>query len=538
MPKLKLFFLFIFILCSTYKAQNTSPYEAKKLINKESLAKHIKILGSDKFLGRGPGHEGEERTINYIESEFKKMGLKPANNGSYIQSMTLAELTPKTSSEIIVAGKNGAVNLKDEEDYVAITRRVTDKIKVEPTEIIFAGYGINAPEYNWNDFNGIDVKNKIIIVMVNDPGYATGDANLFNGKAMTYYGRWTYKYEEGARQGAAGIFVIHETGAASYPWAVVRNGRIGPQYFIEDNNKNMSRCKFEGWITFEKAEEIFNLAGLDLKDELALAAKPGFKAKSLHLKTSLEIDNKVEHITTRNVMGIIPGTERPDEYIFYTAHWDHLGFDPTIKGDNIFNGARDNASGVAGILEIADAFTKVKPKRSIAILSVAGEEQGLIGSEYYVQNPLVPLNKTVAVINLDAMNIFGKTKDVSITGFGQSELDNYVIEEAKILGKTVKPDPHPESGGYFRSDHFNFAKVGVPAIYLGMGTESVDGKKNISQLARDWNMKHYHKVTDEYNSSWDLSGMVEDVQMLFDIGYKLSGETTFPKWNEKSEFHR
>ncbi len=532
-------YIVIFLLAFKFtEAQNLSTEEAKKFINEKSLVSHIKVLSSDEFLGRGPGHEGEQKTIDYLVGQFKKLGLKPANGNSYIQEMTLAELTPTTDSVITITGKNGSVKLRDEDDYVAITRRVTKKIKIEPTEIIFAGYGITAPEYNWNDFKGVNVKNKIIIVMVNDPGYATQDPNLFNGRTMTYYGRWTYKYEEAARQGAAGVFVIHETSAASYPWEVVKNGRIGPQYFIEDNNKNMSRCKFEGWITYDKAKEIFKLAGLDLEKELALAAKPGFKAKPLGLKMPLEIGNKIEHVTTRNVMGIIPGAERPDEYIFYTAHWDHLGFDPSLKGDQIFNGARDNASGVAGILQIAEAFTKVnpKPKRSIAILSVAGEEQGLIGSEYYVKHPLVPLNKTVADINLDAMNIFGRTKDVSIIGSGQSQLDNYVKEEAKLLGKTVKPDPRPESGGYFRSDHFNFAKVGVPAIYLGGGVESLSGDRDIAKLAQDWNMKHYHKVSDEYDSSWDLSGMVEDVQMLFDIGYKLSNENTFPKWNPKSEF--
>ena len=535
---MKLFLIFILAQFTILSAQKLTKDEARKLINEASLISHIKVLSSDEFLGRGPGHEGEQKTIDYLVGEFKKLGLNPANGNSFIQEMTLAELTPSTNPEIIITGKNGSVKLEDERDYVAITRRVTEKVKIDPTEIIFAGYGINAPEYNWNDFAGIDVKNKIIIVMVNDPGYATKNPNLFNGKAMTYYGRWTYKFEEGAKQGAAGVFVIHETGAASYPWEVVKNGRIGPQYVIEDNNKNMSLCKFEGWITYNKAKEIFKLSGLDLEKELAQAAKPGFKAKSLGLKTSLEIDNKVEHITTRNVIGIIPGSERPDEYIFYTAHWDHLGFDPSLKGDQIFNGARDNASGVAGILQIAEAFTKVNPipKRSIAILSVTGEEQGLIGSEYYVKNPLVPLNKTIADINLDAMNIFGRTKDVSIIGSGQSELDNYVKDAAKALGKTVKPDPRPESGGYFRSDHFNFAKVGIPAIYLGGGVESLTGDRDIAELARNWNMKHYHKVSDEIDPSWDLSGMVEDVQMLFDIGYRLSNESAFPKWNAKSEF--
>lgn len=517
--------LFFIIACS----QNNFE-DARNLINENNLVNHIKVLASDEFLGRSPGHEGEEKTINYLIEQYKKIGLKPADGKNFIQEINLVELTPSVNPKIIIQGRNGKVELKYADDFVAITRRVAEEIKIEPTEIIFAGYGINAPEYNWNDFKDIDVKDKIVIVMVNDPGFATKDTTLFNGKAMTYYGRWTYKYEEAARQGAAGVFIIHETDAASYPWEVVKNGRVGPQYFIEEKDKNFSRCKFEGWITFEKAKQIFNLAGLNLDDELKKAASRNFKAKSLGLTTSFTIKNKIEHIKTRNVLGVLPGTELSDEYIFYMAHWDHLGYDQSLKGDNIFNGARDNASGVAGILQIAEAFSKLnpKPKRSIAILSLAAEEQGLLGSEYYVKNPIIPLNKIIAAINLDGLNIFGRTKDISILGYGQTELDNYIKDEAKKLGKIVKPDPNPESGGYFRSDHYNFFKAGIPAIYIRHGVESVDGK-NIQKLSREWNKNHYHKITDEYNSQWDLSGMVEEVQMLFDIGYKLSNEKTYPK---------
>lgn len=532
---MKYFYSFLILLIAASCSSNFTFEEARKLINENSLVKHIKILASDEFLGRAPGHEGEEKTIDYLIEQYKKLGLKPADGKNYVQEINLVELTPSVNSQIKVEGKNGFVLLHYINDFVAITRRVTDEIEIKPTEIIFAGYGIYAPEYNWNDFADIDVKDKIIIVMVNDPGYATNDSTLFTGKAMTYYGRWTYKYEEAARQGAAGIFIIHETNAASYPWEVVKNGRVGPQYFIEDNDKNISRCKFEGWITYEKAKEIFNLAGLNLEEELKKAATRGFKAKSLGLKTSFTIKNKIGHIKTRNVLGVLPGSERADEYIFYMAHWDHLGFNSTFQGDKIFNGARDNASGVAGILQIAEAFSKLKdkPKRSIAILSLAGEEQGLLGSEYYVKNPIIPLNKIAAAINLDGLNIFGRTKDIAVLGYGRSELDKYIKEEVERLGKIIKPDPNPESGGYFRSDHYNFVKAGVPAIYIRHGIESLDGKKDIQKISREWNKTNYHKVTDEFNSFWDLSGMVEEVQMLFDIGYKLSNEDSFPKLLKK-----
>jgi Zn-dependent M28 family amino/carboxypeptidase len=531
--------LFIITITFSY-AQNLSKVETVNLINEASLISHIKILGSDEFLGRAPGHKGEDKTIKYLLNEYKKLGLVPVSGNDFIQKINLVELTPSASPKINFSGKNGSVELDYVNDYVAVTRREEAKIAVEPTEVIFAGYGIVAPEYNWNDFANIDVKNKIIIVMVNDPGYATNNPKLFTGKAMTYYGRWVYKYEEAARQGAAGIFIIHETNAASYPWEVVKNGRVAPQYFIEEPDKNMSRCKFEGWITFPKAKELFKLAGLNLEKELKNATLPGFKAKSLGLTTSLQIENKIEHVQTRNVLGIIPGSSRADEYVFYMAHWDHLGIDASLKGDQIFNGARDNATGVAAILQVADAFSKLKekPKRSIAIFSVAGEEQGLIGSEYYVHHPLIPLKKTVAVINFDGLNIFGRTKDVALMGYGLSELDKYVKVEAASRGKIVKPDPNPEMGGYFRSDHFNFAKVGVPSIYMRHGDISLTGNKDFGKLAADWNRQHYHKVTDEYNTSWNMSGMLEEIEMLFNVGWKLANETTFPKWNPNSKYFK
>lgn len=530
---MRVYVIFLISLITTCSSNNNFE-EAKKLINNKSLSQHIKILASDEFLGRAPSSEGEEKTIKYLIEQYKKIGLKSVDGKNYVQEINLVKLTPTVNSKIIFQGKKGKVELNYADDFVAVSRRITEQIEIQPTEIIFAGFGINAPEYNWNDFKGINVKDKIIIVMANDPGFATKDTTLFNGKAMTYYGRWTYKYEEAARQGAAGVFIIHETNAASYPWEVVKNGRVGPQYFIEEKDKNLSRCKFEGWITFNKAKEIFKLAGLNLEDELKLAASRNFIAKSLGLTTSFTINNKINHTKTRNVLGILPGSKKTDEYIFYMAHWDHLGFDPSLRGDSIFNGARDNATGVAGILQIAEAFSKLKekPKRSIAILALAAEEQGLLGSEFYIKNPIIPLNKIIAAINLDGLNIFGKTKDISVLGYGKSELDKYILETANKFRKIVKPDPNPESGGYFRSDHYNFVKAGIPAIYIRHGIESVEGK-DIQKLSKEWTRKNYHKVTDEFNSEWDLSGMVEEIQILFDIGYNLSNKNVYPKLYEK-----
>ncbi|MGK9369434.1 M28 family metallopeptidase [Melioribacter sp. Ez-97] len=502
--------------------------EALKQIDETSLIERVKILSSDEFLGRAPGHEGEERTIEYLKKEYEKLGLK-APSGNYEQPFELTELTPEVSPVIYFTKGDKKVSLKHADEFVAVTRQVREEIEIPPTEVIFAGYGINAPEYDWNDFEGVDVKNKIIIVMVNDPGFPTKDTSLFTGRAMTYYGRWTYKFEEAARQGAAGIFIIHETEAASYPWEVVRNGRVGPQFFIEDDNKNSSRAKFEGWITYEKAKEIFELAGLDLRKELENAAKRGFRSKSLGLKTSLIIKNKIHRIKTRNLIGILPGSEKPDEYLFYMAHWDHLGYDPDLKGDNIYNGARDNALGVASILEIAEAFSKADHKRSIVFLALAAEEQGLLGSEYYVKNPVLPLEKTIAAFNIDGGNIFGRTKDIAVLGLGSSELDDYIKKIGEKYGKMITPDPTPEAGGFYRSDHYNFVKAGIPSLYLRHGILAEDGRTNIPELSRRWTKEHYHKVSDEYNDDWNLSGAIEDIKILFEIGYTLSNDGARPK---------
>ncbi len=529
-----LFLLLIFSGCSKKSSSESQ-------IDKQVLLKHIEEISSDKFLGRKPTTKGEEVTISYLVDEYKKLGLLPLNGDSYLQPLPIVDISPDYPRQLVIKGKSGNVILNHGNDFVAVTKRIEERIEVLNSDIVFAGYGIIAPEYGWNDYEGIDVKNKIVVVMVNDPGYATKDSTLFTGNRMTYYGRWTYKYEEAARQGAAGILIIHEDGAASYPWGVVQNGRMGSQLVIDDGKKNGSACKFEGWITLNKAKEMFSLAGLNLDDELKRAAQKGFKSRPLGLTTSVVMKNKLTFLTTNNVLGYFPGSERPDEFVFYMAHWDHFGYDSTLTTeDKIFNGAVDNATGVAGILTIAKAIKDlpVKPKRSTVFFAITMEEFGLLGSNYYVNHPLVPLEKTVAAINLDGLNIFGPTKNFSVIGLGLSELDNYIKEEADKMSKSLMSEMNPEAGSYFRSDHFNFAKVGVPAVYLSAGDEHMTQPKDFMEKASSkWVRENYHKVTDNYDpASWNFEGMMEQLQFIYNVSTHVINGTTFPQWNENAPY--
>ncbi len=399
-----------------------------------------------------------------------------------------------------------------------------------------AGYGIVAPEYGWNDYEGLDVKGKTVVVLVNDPGFA--DSTLFKGKTMTYYGRWTYKFEEAARQGAAGVMIVHDTRPASYGWTVVRSGWSKSKLYLEAEDNNKSRALIEGWMTMDSAKKLFKLAGVS-DSVLTEAGKKGFKPVNLGVKTSVTINSTIKKSKSNNVLAVWPGTDRKDEYIIYTAHWDHLGKGEAVKGDSIYNGAADNASGVAALFEIARAFTleKKKPSRSILFLAVTAEEQGLLGSEYYTLHPVYPVNKTVADINMDVLQPFGRMKDIVLVGKGQSELDTYADEAAAKQGRTTRGEPDPSGGWYFRSDHFNFAKVGIPALYIENGSVSVEhGEKWGEEQKKDYNDNRYHAPADEYSPSWDLSGSIEDMQLLFDVGLKLSNESTFPGWQKGSEF--
>lgn len=534
-------FLAFLFACEPNKAAQESssiPDSASiKAIDAEGFAQHIKTLSSDEFEGRKPFTVGEEKTIQYLKKEFEQLGLQPGNGDSFFQEVPLVDINSMPQGSLAIQGENGQLNLTYLDDYVALSRRVKETIQVEDSELVFAGYGVVAPEYGWNDYEGLDVKGKTVLVLVNDPGFASSDTTLFRGKAMTYYGRWTYKYEEAARQGATGCIIIHDTAPASYPWSVVRSGWSGSSLYLEAEDGNMSRAAMEGWVTLDAAKAIFNLAGQP-ESIMEEAGKPGFKPVSLGLNVSLTIQNTFRKSVSNNVLAVYPGTDHKDEYIIYTAHWDHLGIGEAIDGDSIYNGAIDNATGTAALLEIAEAFTKLKekPKRSILFLAVTAEEQGLLGSEYYAINPVYPLDKTVAVLNMDALSNYGPTKDLIVIGYGQSELDEYAQAAAEIQGRYIVPDQNPAAGYFFRSDHFSFAKEGVPALYSESGVESVEDGKSYTQLAEEYTQRHYHAPSDEFDATWDFSGMVQTAQFMYAIGYRLSTNDDFPKWKEGSEF--
>jgi len=507
----------------------------------QNFAQDVKVLASDEYEGRGPASKGEEKTIAFLEQEFTKIGLKPGNGSSFVQEIPMVEIAGQPGAALEVKGKKKTLSFAVGDEFVVRTQRVAETISVADSDVIFAGYGIVAPEYNWNDFEGVDVKGKTIIVLVNDPGYASGDPALFTGKAMTYYGRWVYKYEEAARQGAAGVFIVHETAPAAYGWNVVQTGWTGPRFNLLSPDNNMSRCAAEGWLHLDAARKIFEAAGMKYEELRDAAAKRGFKPVALGLKAGLTLKNSVRNVVSRNFIAQWPGSQAPGECVIYMAHWDHFGINPALQGDQIFNGAVDNATGTAALIELARAFKAMgkTPRRSVVFLSVTGEEQGLIGSEYYAAHPVFPTAKTVAAINIDAMNTYGAMKDITVIGYGLSELDGYIEAAAKEQGRTVNPDPTPEHGSYFRSDHFPFAKQGIPAVYPAAGTDSVEHGRawTLAQRAK-FLAEKYHKVTDEYDPNWDLSGAVDDLRLLFKVGYQLASETAFPNWKEGTEYKK
>jgi Zn-dependent M28 family amino/carboxypeptidase len=447
----------------------------------------------------------------------------------------LVEVTSTPSSKVLsFAGKNGTLSAKYLDDYVIGSSRMEENIDIESTDLVFAGFGIVAPEYNWNDYEGLDVKGKTVVVMVSDPGRY--DKTFFKADTMTYYGRWTYKFEEAGRQGATGVLLIHETGAASYGWDVVRTGWSGPQLHLADED-NEAVPAFEGWVSNEVAQNLFKLGGLDpqLMEE---AKKPGFKALPMNISTTVQLKNKFRHSTSNNVVAKIKGSKRPDETIIYTAHWDHLGIGESVDGDSIYNGAIDNASGVAALFEIAKAFqaAKIQPERTILFVALTSEEEGLLGSAYYANNPIYPLDKTVANLNIDAFSAMGETKDVSIVGIGQTEIEDYVERSAAKFGRTVAGERNPTSGGFYRSDHFNFVKKGVPGLFMGSGSELISTDTVQINQRREALGGTYHTVRDEVNENWDFDGIIADIKLFFDIGYTMSMEKTFPQFKEKSEF--
>ncbi|WP_029278560.1 M28 family metallopeptidase [Pedobacter borealis] len=511
---------------------------AIKAINDSSLTQYLSVIAADSLEGRKPFTNGETKTINYLKTQFEKLGLQPGNGDSFFQEVPMVEIKSVPEDKMVLKGKTASLTLNYLTDFVAGTRRVRDEVSMSNSPLVFAGYGIVAPEYGWNDYANLDVKGKTVVVLINDPGFA--DSTLFKGKNMTYYGRWTYKFEEAARQGATGIIIVHDTEPAAYPWTVVRSGWSKSKLTLQSEDNGMSRAVLEGWITLDKAKQLFALDGKSF-DQLALSArKKGFNAVDLNITTSLKVKNTIKKSVTYNVLAKIPGDKRKDEAIIYSAHWDHLGVGEKIQGDSIYNGAVDNATGVAALFEIASAFKKLPkaPGRTILFISYTAEEQGLLGSEYYAKHPVFPLAKTVANINMDMMGIAGKTKDIVVYGFGQSELEDYAAAAAKKQGRVIVPDPVPSSGLYYRSDHFNLAKVGVPSLFTGSGVDNIKNGRawGLKQVA-DFTKFRYHSPQDNFDvKTWDLSGIVEDVRMLFDMGYHISNEDSYPKWKDGSEF--
>jgi Zn-dependent M28 family amino/carboxypeptidase len=517
------------------------PNDGLETFTEAGIENHIKALSADEFLGRKPFTEGETKTIAYLQDEIKKIGLEPGNGESYLQEVPMVEITTEAAPSMTVTSGKKSFTLEGLKDYVLWTQQIdTETVTLENEELVFAGFGVVAPEYNWNDYKDVDVKGKIVLVIVNDPGFGLGDTTFFKGNTMTYYGRWTYKYEEAARQGAKGCIIIHDDVPAGYGFWVVQNSWNTPKLYLDPRGGTEYTCPAMGWVSLPAAKTLFEAAGMNYTDALSRAHKEGFTAEPMNLSLSTSMKVKTRYDKSNNVIAKITGTQQPDEYIIYSAHWDHLGVGKADeKGDSIYNGAFDNASGTAGLLEMAKAFKamKNKPARTVVFLWVTAEEQGLWGSEHYAKNPIYPKEKTVTNINVDGLNPYGKTKDIVLVGFGQSDLEDYVNDETQRVGRYVSPEPNPVAGIYFRSDHFNFAKIGIPALYLKTGVDhSEKGIEHGTQLQIDYTANKYHKPSDEYNEPWDLSGAVEDLKILFNVGKRISMEKTWPQWKATSEF--
>jgi len=514
-------------------------------ITADDLLRHTTRLSSDEFEGRAPGTRGEELTIAYLTEQFQAMGLQPGNpDGTYVQEVPLVGITTRGTASFTAGGKK--ISLRFPDDYVAVSRRITPKIDVTGSEIVFVGYGVVAPEYGWDDYKDVDVKGKTIVMLINDPAVPDPadpsklDPSIFRGNAMTYYGRWTYKYEIASEKGAAAAIIVHETGPAGYPWEVV-SGSWGRENFdIEPPDGNMGRVPVEGWITLDKARELFAAAGLNFDSLKAAATRKDFRPVSLGATADFRLSNEFRRVRSKNVVAKLEGSDpdRKDEYVIYTAHWDHLGVDETLP-DPIYNGALDNASGTAALLELAEAFTKLEtpPARSILFLAVTAEEQGLLGAKYYATQPLYPHERTLADINIDGVNQWGRTRDIVVVGYGNSTLDDLLEEEAKAVGRVVVPDPEPEKGFFYRSDHFEFAKKGVPALYTDAGTEYIGKPAGYGEQKREeYTANDYHKPSDEVKPDWDLAGAVDDLALLFKVGYRVAEADRYPEWKPGTEF--
>lgn len=498
-------------------------------------------LSLDSYEGRAPGSVGEEKTVAYLIAKYKAAGLEPGNNGSWTQDVPLIEITAKNVSALTIADRSGkAMSFAYGNEYVIGSYRETPKTDIKQSEMVFVGHGIVAPEKGWNDYAGVDVKGKTVVVMINDPDFENeGLDGPFGGKAMTYYGRWTYKYEEAARQGAAAVLIIHDTAPAAYGWNVVNSSWTGTQFLAQSKDGGKSQTKANGWIQKSVAKEIFAAAGQNLDKQMAAAKQKGFKAVPLNLTASMNFENDIARKASKNVIGVIKGTKRPDEYVLYTAHWDHLGrCTAAADGDDICNGAVDNATGTAALVALAEGFAKAgAPERSVVFLAVTAEESGLLGSKFYAENPIFPLSQTVGGVNMDAFSMSGPAKNLTVIGKGKSQLDLYLEAAAKSEGRTPETEPTPEKGFYYRSDHFSFAKLGVPMVYFEGGDDLVTGGKAAAMAAaEDYEKNRYHAPGDEFDEKWDWSGVMSDLKLYYRVGRMLAMTDAWPNWNDGDEF--
>ncbi len=509
--------------------------QTSSVISTVGYETYLAKLASDEFEGRKPATEGGRKTVDYIVNQFKALGLKPGNGDSFLQQVPFVEITAGTDASL----RLGDHELQYVRDMVIGTKRVQKEMASTDSPLVFVGHGVVAPEYGWNDYAGLDMHGKTAVILINDPGFATKDESIFRGKAMTYYGRWTYKFEEAARQGAAGALIIHDEEPAAYPWETVQNGWTGPQLGIVSLNDNDSHVAIEGWITHEQSDVLFKENGYSYQELLIAASQPGFKSIPLKQTASATVHNAIRKSLSPNVMAMIPGSKYPNEYVIYMAHWDHLGRTLSRGGDNIFNGAVDNASGTAGLLSIAQSFSKQRraPKRTVVFLGLTCEECGLLGSAYYVANPILPLAQTVAALNMDSWHTGGPTRDVTVVGFGASNLESYLAKAASRQSRRLSQEPTPEKGMFFRSDHFNFAKAGVPALYLESGVEDLEhGKAWGKEQRAYYTANNYHKTSDEYRPGMDWRGAIQNIELLYSVGNSIANGHDFPNWLPSSEF--
>lgn len=541
--------VFFLAACDQRSATQTETETEKTItapdISTVKLLDDISILASDEFEGRAPMSRGETLTLDFIEQRFQDLGLEPMFADSYRQAVPLVSITTEPTAALTITptheGAGEPVTLNYGTDVMLWSQRPEEQLSIDASDMVFVGYGVVAPEYQWNDYAGVDVTDKTVIILVNDPGFATGNNELFEGRTMTYYGRWSYKFEEAARQGAAAALIVHDTEPASYPWAVVSNSWSGPQFHVNLGTNSDNLSQIEGWLTHQAAAQVLAMAGHNLADLETSAKTEGFQPQPLTLTASSHLQQTIKRNQSYNIGAKINGSQQPDEWFVYMAHWDHIGKDDTAAEgiDNIYNGAVDNATGVAGVLALAESFASQPqpPQRTVGFVAVTAEESGLLGSAHYASNPPLPMAQHVAGINIDAMNVYGPTRDLIVVGYGKSQMEDYLRKHADDQQRIVAPEEHPEAGYFYRSDHFNFAKQGVPVLYAESGSDHNEhGTAWMIQKQKDFNANRYHKAEDEVLDDWDLSGMEQDLILFFNIGWDITNTNDWPKWYPGNEF--